>query len=123
MELVRPLAERNRVRMEYEGAQQLLAPIDVHRVTQVFVNLMLNAVQAMPKGGVLCIDCRAVPASNGEPGWAEVTSRTPEPCRILDRAAAVNPADRPQPTANASEDLLRQTTRSARRRRPQTRQP
>ncbi|HSQ02725.1 MAG TPA: ATP-binding protein, partial [Burkholderiales bacterium] len=73
MELVRPQAERNRVRMEYEGAQQLLAPIDVHRLTQVFVNLMLNAVQAMPTGGVLRIECRAVPASNGEPGWAEVT--------------------------------------------------
>jgi two-component system sensor histidine kinase HydH len=73
IELVRPQAERNRVRIECDGAQQLLAPMDVHRVTQVLVNLVLNAVQAMPDGGVLRIECRATQGSDGAPAWAEVT--------------------------------------------------
>ena len=73
IELVRPQAERNRVKIEWERAPQLLAPMDVHRVTQVLANLVLNAVQAMPDGGVLRIECRATQGSDGAPTWAEVT--------------------------------------------------
>lgn len=73
IELIRPQAERSRVTIEREGLQPLHVPIDVHRVTQVLLNLVLNAVQAMPNGGTLHIKSTAAAGTDGRPAWAEIT--------------------------------------------------
>jgi two-component system sensor histidine kinase HydH len=86
IELVRPQAERNRVEIECAATQQLPVPMDMHRLTQVSVNLMLNAIQAMPNGGVLRIECRATRDSDGVPVWAEVT--------FSDTGVGIAPEDR-----------------------------
>jgi signal transduction histidine kinase len=72
-ELIQPQAERTRVTMQREGMQSLLVPVDVHRLNQVLLNLMLNGVQAMPEGGMLRIYCRRIPGADGGPAWAEAT--------------------------------------------------
>ncbi len=86
VELIRPQAERNRVAIQCDGTQRLLVPIDVHRLTQVLVNLVLNAVQAMPDGGRLRIEHQASPGADGKPAWAEVT--------FSDTGVGIAPADR-----------------------------
>lgn len=71
--LVRRQAERNRVTIEREGVHQLRVAMDLHRLTQVLMNLVLNAVQAMPDGGLLRITCEVARDADGKPAWGEIT--------------------------------------------------
>jgi signal transduction histidine kinase len=50
-------------------AQPLLTYYDAQQIQQVLINLIQNAVQAMPKGGSLTLDVRSVPP------WAEILVR------------------------------------------------
>lgn len=49
--LVEPQARRHRVRLVREGGDVPPIPCDPDKVAQVLMNLLLNAIQAMPDGG------------------------------------------------------------------------
>ncbi len=59
IELTRRQAERDRIVVQRNGAESLVVAVGLAPLTQVFMNLTLNAIQAMPEGGRLRIDCRA----------------------------------------------------------------
>jgi PAS domain S-box-containing protein len=72
--LVKHELDRSRVTVVRELATELPpAWVDQRKVEQVFINVFLNAVQAMPSGGVLTVKTWVRPAA--EPGFA-VGSRT-----------------------------------------------
>ncbi|MCG8423924.1 MAG: HAMP domain-containing histidine kinase [Proteobacteria bacterium] len=71
--LVEPLAEEQGGSVELAGSGQLYAELDEGKVLQVLTNLMVNAIQAMPDGGILRLGCGAVaigdpPDSHAAPG-------------------------------------------------------
>jgi len=53
--LLEPICDKKHVHMVVRGAQSLRAQIDAGKVLQVLTNLMMNGVQAMPKGGTLAL--------------------------------------------------------------------
>jgi two-component system sensor histidine kinase HydH len=68
LDLVRGRAERQRVALELSGpAGPLVAPVDGEQIHQVLVNLCLNALDAMPAGGILQVSLGVA-----GPGLAEV---------------------------------------------------
>ncbi len=56
VELVRPQAQHAGITIEQHGPDHLWVAMDTGQLTQVFLNLALNAVQAMSGGGVLRIE-------------------------------------------------------------------
>jgi signal transduction histidine kinase len=57
--LASPAAEQHQVRIERPSSPEPLpARIDVDLVKQAILNIVLNGVQAMPKGGTLRLSCR-----------------------------------------------------------------
>ena len=54
-------------------AELPLFQIDGHLVRQAFVNLVVNALQAMPRGGVVTV--RALPEERGGELWARIEVR------------------------------------------------
>ncbi len=61
LELEQPLYERTGVRSEFRVAGQIPAIfVDPEQVQQVLVNLMRNAVEAMPDGGLLAVEVAVV---------------------------------------------------------------
>jgi signal transduction histidine kinase len=50
-----PAAAHARVRIEVTASAPRLVHADIHRLGQVFHNVVVNAIQAMPKGGTLAI--------------------------------------------------------------------
>lgn len=73
IELTRRQVERCGVTIQRDGLDRLPVAMDINRLTQVFMNLVLNAVQAMPGGGLLRIECQATPGADAQPGWGEIT--------------------------------------------------
>ncbi|TWU08167.1 two-component system sensor histidine kinase NtrB [Stieleria varia] len=71
LDLIRPKAEQHRVRLRWECDEQadVALQLDRVRIEQVLLNLMLNAIQAMPSGGTLEIRCEPTQLS-GEPALA-----------------------------------------------------
>ncbi|HEU0264480.1 MAG TPA: cache domain-containing protein [Geobacterales bacterium] len=67
----------------HRQADPALPPLegDRHQLRQVFTNLLLNAIQAMPDGGTLSVSCRYI----ANQGLAEVT--------VVDTGIGINPAD------------------------------
>lgn len=54
--LIKPLAKKQHVKIEYsETGSPAVAVVDSEQLEQVFTNLITNAVQAMPKGGNVCV--------------------------------------------------------------------
>jgi two-component system, NtrC family, sensor kinase len=54
IQLLQPLAEKNAVRFEFQAPSQNAIPhvsIDEGQIQQVLTNILMNAVQSMPKGG------------------------------------------------------------------------
>jgi len=86
MELTRRQAGRDRVVFERHGVDHLWVGMGAGPLTQVFMNLTLNALQAMPAGGRLRIDCRAVPGRDGRSDGAEIT--------FADTGPGIKPEDR-----------------------------
>lgn len=69
--LVKAQAERQSVQIErHYGRQRLHILGEANQLKQVFLNLFLNALQAMPEGGVL-----SVSAADSSFGWAHITVR------------------------------------------------
>ena len=56
-QLIDPQARHSRVRIEIAGmiTSPLIIPADQHRLQQVFGNVLRNAVQAMPSGGLVTV--------------------------------------------------------------------
>ncbi|MBI3323204.1 MAG: PAS domain S-box protein [Candidatus Omnitrophica bacterium] len=74
--LVKHEMGRGGIRVREELQEPLpTVPVDANRIEQVFVNILMNAVQATPRGGTLTVRTRAVPAQgNGGPGEAAVVA-------------------------------------------------
>jgi len=81
----RAQAEHSAVRTELDAEETLAARADRRRLAQVFSNIIINAVQAMPRGGLLRIEARReasgiriVFADHGSGFSAEALRRVPE---------------------------------------------
>jgi signal transduction histidine kinase len=67
LRLTNHLVKKARVRVESNLEDvEIIANYDAQQLEQVFVNLIQNAIQAMPDGGTLSLHARQTP------GWAEV---------------------------------------------------
>jgi signal transduction histidine kinase len=83
VELLQPMAEKNSVRIELQGAEgdgrpaSAMVQADAGQLQQVFTNIIVNAIQAMPRGGVASVAVTATMARNplsensaaGAPYW------------------------------------------------------
>ncbi|MFN3429611.1 MAG: ATP-binding protein [Candidatus Sericytochromatia bacterium] len=56
---VRPLAEAKGLTLRVEADRNLMARVDVQRVTQVVTNLLSNAIKFTERGGTVRVACRA----------------------------------------------------------------
>ncbi len=66
--LVEHLLGRTKIRVERQLAATLHASINRQELQQVFINLMTNAIQAMPDGGTLTLRTRDQSDAQGHPG-------------------------------------------------------
>jgi len=56
--MLRHLADKRGVRLTVEGAEGLSAQVDAGQIRQALTNLVMNGIQAMPKGGELKVAVR-----------------------------------------------------------------
>lgn len=66
--LIRHLLDRSGVTLETDLRSGRVLRINRHELQQILVNLTVNAIQAMPSGGVIRIACRDEAAPDGRPG-------------------------------------------------------
>lgn len=72
LNLTAATARRNNVTFQFDPSQERLSLMaDPQQLRQVFINIILNAVQAMPQGGRLTIEVGAV-APPGRPGRVHI---------------------------------------------------
>ena len=71
---------------------KLYALIDPDQMKQVFWNLVLNAIQAMPQGGRLTVETRKI-KSLSRPGNPQMSDSSVE-VRFVDNGVGIEPADR-----------------------------
>jgi PAS domain S-box-containing protein len=58
-DMISSMAANQRIRLEvFVGPPEMTIPMSANALTQVLLNLMLNAIDAMPKGGVIRIEAR-----------------------------------------------------------------
>ncbi len=70
LDLLQPIAERNSVQLHVRASAApadqtaALAHVDADQLQQVFTNIIVNAIQAMPRGGIVCIALNAIMTRN-----------------------------------------------------------
>lgn len=69
LDLVRARADRQHVAVRREvPGEPIMIPADHEQLRQVFLNLLFNALDAMPNGGHICLQASAAPGSPGGGG-------------------------------------------------------
>ncbi|MEF3307251.1 sensor histidine kinase [Paenibacillus sp. GYB003] len=72
-ERIAPDAEAKRIKVAIDGTDgQPLADVDPNRMTQVFLNLLVNAVRYTPEGGKVRIVVEEQPGRNGKGGQVTI---------------------------------------------------
>ena len=67
VELLTPLAEKRRVSLEIkEPSESLVGQVDAGQIQQVLSNLIINATEAMPSGGVVQVGAHQRPLTRSE---------------------------------------------------------
>lgn len=90
MALVQPMAETVGVTLWLEAPDSAVGvEADAEQMKQLFTNLVLNALQAMPHGGAVTIEVRA-PVNGGDPG---AEARGSAEIRVRDQGAGIPEAD------------------------------
>lgn len=65
---------KNRIEVRYDLAADLFGQVDPQQIQQAFLNLVINAIQAMPYGGELSVGLRpAEPSASTRRNFAEIT--------------------------------------------------
>ncbi|PYP88433.1 MAG: hypothetical protein DMF61_07525 [Blastocatellia bacterium AA13] len=82
-ELIEPQARRNRVSVEIERTPLFYIDGDKDMLHQVFLNLCINSIQAMPRGGLLRLNCR--------PGVVERDGVEFAVAQVLDTGPGIEP--------------------------------
>ena len=74
LDLVLPRAGREGVRISCESPedQPITIRADMGQVRQVLLNLVLNALDAVPEGGSISVEIETGEGGNGRPGWVTV---------------------------------------------------
>jgi len=82
--LVQGRADQERIRIEVSDAREPLWVLcDPEQLHQVFVNLLLNGVDAMPHGGTLHVQLSRLPSGSSEASQCEVA--------VIDQGAGIPP--------------------------------
>lgn len=77
--MIEPMARKSNVRVSTKVAETpILIMADIDQIRQVLMNLMINAVEAMPDGGQLIVDVQS-----GQAGVAVERGEDDVPCAII----------------------------------------
>jgi len=90
LDLMRPIAAKSSVVLELEADGEATLDADPGQLQQVLTNLVMNAVQAMPKGGRVGVSIRA---ERAHPPGAPTESRACVCLRVSDEGVGIAPED------------------------------
>jgi signal transduction histidine kinase len=88
--MLQPLAEKRGVALAIEATTApASAQVDASQIQQVLTNIVVNAIQSMPKGGTVTISLR--PSSAQPPPGAEVTEGARFEIAVRDQGDGIAP--------------------------------
>ncbi|KXJ04337.1 Sporulation kinase A, partial [Exaiptasia diaphana] len=66
-------ARKQNAKISAQSSEPIMVEADPNQLRQVFLNLILNALQAMPEGGSIIVDCQIEPdRSRPSQSWAQI---------------------------------------------------
>lgn len=95
-ELLAPMVQKKSVTVEVAAADEVRVQVDPEGLQQVLTNLMVNAIQAMPKGGTLTLTVDRATAQ--PPADVEKSAKGPLECarvRVSDTGEGIDEKDLP----------------------------